>query len=159
MITTIPSDFYPVDGALALREIDDVVKEQDSLVKNSVLLDEGEMAADEASSLKQPIKEECSPSSRTPSTIRRVREAKLTDEQAKTLNDGGVVKLQPQQSNRACSIMVSPIDYIISWKMEKKCFNRRVVVSSQQLTFKNTFLIEGRRVRNEEVRRESEESQ
>ena len=148
MITTIPSDFYPVDGALALKEIVDVVKEEDSLVKHSVLLDEGEMTADEASSLGQPIKEECSPSSRTPSTIRRVREAKVTEEQAATLDDGGVVLL-PQKSSRGCSIMVSPIDYIISWKMEKKCFNRRVVVSSQQLTFKNTFLIEGRRVRNE----------
>ena len=102
LITTIPSDFYPVDGALALREIDDVVKEQDSLVKNSVLLDEGEMTADEASSLKQPIKEECSPSSRTPSTIRRVREATVTEEQATTLDNGGVVLL-PQQSTRGCT--------------------------------------------------------
>ena len=158
MIKPIPSDFYAVDGALALKEIVDVVKEEDSLVKHSVLFDKGEMTADEASSLKQPIKEECSSSSRTPSTTRRVREEKLTNDQADTLDNGGVVKLS-QESNRACSIMVSPIDYIISWKMEKKCFNRRVVVSSQQLTFKNTFLIEGRRVRNEEVRRESVESQ
>ena len=115
MITTIPSDFYPVDGALALSEIDDVVGEQDSLVKNSVLLDEGEMAADEASSLKQPIKEECSPSSRTPSTIRRVREATVTEEQAATLDNGGVVLL-PQKSSRGCSIMVGTIDYILSGK-------------------------------------------
>ena len=105
LITTIPSDFYPVDGALALKEIVDVVEEQDSLVKNSVLLDEGEMTADEASSLKQPIKEECSPSSRTPSTIRRVREEKLTEQQAKALDNGGVVKLT-QESNRACRVNI-----------------------------------------------------
>ena len=105
LITTIPSDFYPVDGALALKEIVDVVKEEDSLVKHSVLLDLGEMTADEASSLKQPIKEECSPSSRTPSTIRRVREVNVTEEQAATLANGGVVLL-PQQSTRGCTIMV-----------------------------------------------------
>ena len=105
LITTIPSDFYPVDGALALKEIVDVVKEEDSLVKHSVLLDEGEMTADEASSLGQPIKEECSPSSRTPSTIRRVREATVTEEQAATLDNGGVVLL-PQQSSRSCNKMV-----------------------------------------------------
>ena len=108
MITTIPSDFYPVDGALALKEIVDVVKEEDSLVKHSVLLDEGEMTADEASSLGQPIKEECSPSSRTPSTIRRVREAKVTEEQAATLDNGGVVLL-PQQSVCMCG------DYCLDW--------------------------------------------
>jgi len=102
LITTIPSDFYPVDGALALKEIVDVVKEEDSLVKHSVLLDEGEMTADEASSLAQPIKEECFPSGRTPSTIRRVTEAKVTEEQAAILDNGGIVLL-PQQSSRACT--------------------------------------------------------
>merc|ERR1712037_377028 len=102
LITTIPSDFYPVDGALALKEIVDVVEEQDSLVKHSVLLDEGEMTADEASSLGQPIKEECFPSGRTPSTIRRVTEAKVTEEQAAILDNGGIVLL-PQQSSRACT--------------------------------------------------------
>ena len=121
MITTIPSDFYPVDGALALKEIVDVVKEEDSLVKHSVLLDEGEMTADEASSLGQPIKEECSPSSRTPSTIRRVREATVTEEQATTLDNGGVVLL-PQKSSRGCSIMVGTIDYILSGKKTEKTY-------------------------------------
>ena len=61
LITTIPSNFYPVDGALGMKEIVDVVTEQDSLVQHSVLLDEGEMTADEASSLRPPILEECSP--------------------------------------------------------------------------------------------------
>ena len=70
LITNIPSDFYPVEGALALalNEIVDVVKEEDSLVKHSVLLDKREMTADEASSLGQPIKEECSPSTSTSSS-------------------------------------------------------------------------------------------
>ena len=40
LITTIPSDFYPVDGALGMKEIVDVVKEEDSLVQHSVVLDE-----------------------------------------------------------------------------------------------------------------------
>jgi len=103
LITTIPSDFNPVDGALGLKEIVDVVEEQDSLVKHSVLLDEGEMTADEVSSLGQPIKEECTPSSRTPPTIRRVTEAKVTEEQAAILDDGGVIFL-PQKSSRSCPI-------------------------------------------------------
>ena len=104
LITTIPSNFYPVDGALGMKEIVDVVTDQDSIVQHSVLLDEGEMTADEVSSLRPPILEECSPS--TSPTIRRVTEAKVTSEQAATLEDGGVVFL-PQESNRACSIMVS----------------------------------------------------
>ena len=104
LITTIPNDFYPVDGALGMKEIIDVVTEQDSIVQHSVLLDEGEMTADEVSSLRPPILEECSPS--TSPTFRRVTEAKVTSEQAATLEDGGVVFL-PQESNRACSIMVS----------------------------------------------------
>jgi hypothetical protein len=106
LITTIPSDFYPVDGALALKEIVDVVEEQDSLVKHSVFMDLREMTADEASSLGQPIKEECSPSGQTPSTIRRVREANVTKEQAVTLADGGVVLLpHPKQSSSPCNKM------------------------------------------------------
>ena len=104
LITTIPNDFYPVDGALGMKEIVDVVKDQDSLVQHSVLLDEGEMAADEVSSLRPPILQECSPS--TSPTFRRATEAKVTFEQAATLEYGGVVFL-PQESNRACSIMVS----------------------------------------------------
>ena len=59
LITTIPSNFYPVDGALGMKEIVDVLKEEDSLVQHSVLLDEGEMTAAEASSLRPPILEEC----------------------------------------------------------------------------------------------------
>merc|ERR1712037_106866 len=106
LITTIPSDFYPVDGALALKEIVDVVEEQDSLVKHSVCFHLREMTADEASSLGQPIKEECSPSGQTPSTIRRVREVNVTEEQAATLANGGVVLLpHPQQSTTGCTKM------------------------------------------------------
>ena len=113
LITTIPDGFYPVDGALGMLEIDDVLNEQDSLMKHSVLLDGGEMTADEVSSLRPPILEECSPSSfRTPSTIRRVTEAKVTVEQAATLEDGGVILL-PQQSSRACAVMVSTIESIV----------------------------------------------
>jgi len=106
LIKPIPSDFYPVDWALGLKEIVDVVEERDTLVKHSVLFDKGEMTANETSSLGQPIKEECSPSSRTPSTIRRVREENVTEEQAATLDDGGVVFLpHPQQASRPCNVM------------------------------------------------------
>ena len=110
LITTIPSNFYPVDGALGMKEIVDVLKEEDSLVQHSVLLDEGEMTAAEASSLRPPILEECSLS--TSPTFQRVTEAKVTAEQAATLEDGGVVFL-PQKSNRACSIMVRTVEFIL----------------------------------------------
>ena len=110
LITTIPSDFYPVDGALGMKEIVDVVKEEDSLVQHSVLLDEGEMTAAEVSSLRPPILEECSPP--TSPTFRRVREAKVSAEQAATLEGGGVVFL-PQKSSRACSIMVTTVESIL----------------------------------------------
>ena len=111
MITTLPSNFYPVDGALGMKEIVDVVKEEDSLVQHSILLDGGEMTAAEASSLRPPILEECSPS--TSPTFRRVTEAKVTAEQAATLEDGGVVFL-PQESTRGCGIMVrSTVDFIL----------------------------------------------
>ena len=110
LITTIPSDFYPVDGALGMKEIVDVVKEEDSLVQHSVLLDEGEMTAAEVSSLRPPILEECSPP--TSPTFRRVREAKVSAEQAATLEGGGVVFL-PQKSSRACSIMVTTVQSIL----------------------------------------------
>ena len=110
LITTIPSDFYPVDGALGMKEIVDVVKEEDSLVQHSVLLDEGEMTAAEVSSLRPPILEECSPP--TSPTFRRVREAKVSAEQAATLEGGGVVFL-PQKSSRVCSIMVTTVESIL----------------------------------------------
>ena len=101
LITTIPNNFYPVDGALGMKEIVDVVKEQDSLVQHSVLLDKGEMTTDEVDQLGKPILAECASST----TFRRVAEAKVTSEQATTLEDGGVVFL-PQESDRACNIMV-----------------------------------------------------
>ena len=105
LITTMPSDLYPVDGALKAKEIVDVLEEEDSHVQHSVLFDdEEEMTEEETSSLKRPILEECSSAtSRTPSTIRRVREEKVTDEQAANLTAGGVVFL-PQKSNRGCAL-------------------------------------------------------
>ena len=101
LITTIPNNFYPVDGALGMKEIVDVVKEQDSLVQHFVLLDEGEMTTSEVDQLGSPILAECPHST----TFRRVAEAKVTSEQAMTLEDGGVVFL-PQESDRACNIIV-----------------------------------------------------
>ena len=101
LITTIPNNFYPVDGALGMKEIVDVVKEQDSLVQHSVLLNEGEMTMDEVDQLGKPILAECPRSN----TFWRVIEAKVTAEQATTLEDGGVVFL-PQESDRACNIIV-----------------------------------------------------
>ena len=108
LITTIPNNFYPVDGALGMKEIVDVVKEQDSLVQHSLLLDEGEITTSEVDHLGSPILAECAPST----TFRRVAEAKVTAEQAKTLEDGDVVFL-PQESNRACSIMVSYVESML----------------------------------------------
>ena len=112
LITTIPKVFYPVDGALALKEIVDVVEERDSVVQHSVLLDEGEMTTDDASSLKPPILEECS----TPSTIRRVTEAKMTVEQFETLKEDDGMVLLPRQSWKAFSIMVGTIKSIFLGK-------------------------------------------
>ena len=106
LISTIPSSFYPVDGALGMKEIVDVVKEEDSLVQHSVLLDEGEMTTSEVDQLGAPILAECDPSS---IIFQRVREVEVSGEEAKTLENGGVVFL-PQESNRACSIMVSSVE-------------------------------------------------
>ena len=119
LITTIPDSFLPVDGAIGMDEIVDVLTEEDFQVQHSVLLDEGEMTAAEASSLKPPIQEECSPPN---SNIRRVTEAKLTVEQAATLEDGGVVLL-PQQSSSACSIMVRTIEsfLLIQYLFSESC--------------------------------------
>ena len=112
LITTIPNNFYPVDGALGMKEIVDVVKEQDSLVQHSVLLDEGEMTTSEVDHLGSPILAECAPSTMFAPTFRRVADTKVTAEQAKTLEDGDVVFL-PQESNRACSIMVSYVESML----------------------------------------------
>ena len=101
-ITTIPSGFYPVDGALGMREIVDVLEEEDSLVHHSVLLDEGEMSNGEILVLHPQIQEECLAAS----SLRRVKEKKVTSEEAQTLQDGGVVFL-PQASTRGCAVMVS----------------------------------------------------
>ena len=104
-ITTIPSDFYPVDGALGMKEIVDVLEEEDSLVQHSVLLDGGQMTTAEVAALRPPIQEEC-PAANASLSFRRVKEAKVTAEQAATLADGGVVFLA-QDSTRGCNVMVS----------------------------------------------------
>ena len=93
LITTIPSDLYPVDGALKAKEIVDVLEEEDLRVQHSVLFGSFFVEND---SLKQPILQECSSA-----TIRRVREEKVTDEQKATLEDGGVVFV-PHKSKRTC---------------------------------------------------------
>ena len=86
-----------------MKEIVDVVTDQDSLVHHSVLLDQGEMTTGEVASLRPPILEECPAS--TSSTFKRVKEEKVTAEQAATLDVGGVVFL-PQESTRGCAVMV-----------------------------------------------------
>ena len=87
-----------------MKEIVDVVTDQDSLVHHSVLLDQGEMTTGEVASLRPPISEEC-PSSSS-STFRRVSEKKVSAEQATDFDDGRVVFL-PQESTRGCNVMVS----------------------------------------------------
>lgn len=86
-----------------MKEIVDVVTDQDSLVHHSVLLGQGEMTTAEAAALRPPILEEC-PSSSS-STFQRVREEKVSAEQAADLEDGRVVFL-PQESSRGCNVMV-----------------------------------------------------
>ena len=53
LIATIPSGFFPIDGALGMKEIVDVLEEQDYLEEHSALMDEGEMTS---ASLKPPIR-------------------------------------------------------------------------------------------------------
>ena len=96
LITTMPSDLYPVDGALKAKEIVDVLEEEDLRVQHSVLFGSFFVEND---SLKQPILQECSSA-----TIRRVREEKVTDEQKATLEDGGVVFV-PHKSNTECATL------------------------------------------------------
>jgi len=87
--------FYPIDGALGMKEIVDVLEEQDYLVEHSALIDEGAMTG---ASLKPPIQEECSAS-----FIRRVTPTKLTTEQASILEEGRVVLL-PQIAKAGCTL-------------------------------------------------------
>jgi len=95
LIATIPSGFFPIDGALGMKEIADVIEEQDYLEEHSALMDEGAMTG---TSLKPPIKEECSAS-----FTRRVTPTKLTTEQASILEEGGIV-LHPQVTKAGCSV-------------------------------------------------------
>jgi len=95
LITTIPAGFYPIDGALGMKEIVDVLEKKDSLVEHSALIDEGPMTG---ASLKPPIQEECSAS-----FIRKVTPTKLTTEQAAILEEGGVVLLS-QISTGGCTL-------------------------------------------------------
>ena len=98
LIATIPNGFFPIDGALGMKEIVDVIEEQDYLEEHSALMDEEEMTS---ASLKPPIREECSASS-----TRRVTPTKLTTEQAAILEEGGVVVLS-QISTGGCTLRVS----------------------------------------------------
>ena len=102
LIATIPDGFFPIDGALGMKEIVDVIEEQDYLVEHSALMDEGEMTS---TSLKPPIREECSAS-----FIQRVTPTKLTTEQASILEEGGVVLL-PQVTKAGCSVRVSTCEF------------------------------------------------
>ena len=102
LIATIPSGFFPIDGALGMKEIADVIEEQDYLEEHSALMDEGTMTG---TSLKPPIKEECSALS-----TRRVTPTKLTTEQASILEKGGVVLL-PQVTKAGCSVRVSTCEF------------------------------------------------
>ena len=101
LLTTIPSGFYPVDGALGMKEIVDVLEEEDIRVQHSVLLDEGEMSSGDVSKLHPQIKDEC-PEASSP---RRVKEKKVSSEQAQILQDGGVVFL-PEASTGGCTVQV-----------------------------------------------------
>ena len=85
-----------------MREIVDVLEEVDSLVQHSVLLDEGEMSDEEILGLHPQIQEVCLAAS----SLRRVKEEKVTADEAQTLQDGGVVLL-PQASTTGCAVMVS----------------------------------------------------
>ena len=102
LITTIPSGFYPVDGALGMKEIVDVLEEEDFRVQHSVLLDEGEMSSGEVLKLQSPIRDECPEGS----SQRRVKEKKVTSDQARTLEDGGVIFL-PEPSTGDCTVKVN----------------------------------------------------
>ena len=103
LITEVPPRSFPVDGALGMKEIVDVVTEQDIIVQHSVLLDEGELTSQEESNLKQPIREECAHNT---ATLRRVKQTKVSAEQVATLEEGGVVFL-PESSSRGCNVMVN----------------------------------------------------
>ena len=98
LIATIPNGFFPIDGALGMKEIVDVLEEKDYLVEHSALIDEGAMTG---ASLKPPIQGECSAS-----FMRKVTPTKLTTEQAAILEEGGVVLL-PQISTGGCTVRVS----------------------------------------------------
>ena len=103
LITEVPPRSFPVDGALGMKEIVDVVTEQDIIVQHSVLLDEGELTSQEESNLKQPIREECAHNT---AKLRRVKQTRVSAEQVATLEEGGVVFL-PESSTRGCTVMVN----------------------------------------------------
>ena len=72
MISTIPNNFYPVDGAFGVREIVDVLKRQDFLVRHSVLLDRGAVPKAKVATLGSPIRAECFSSNASSVRFRRV---------------------------------------------------------------------------------------
>ena len=105
LISTIPNNFYPVDGAFGVREIVDVLKRQDFLVRHFVLLDRGEVTKAKVATLGLPIRAECFSSNASSVSFRRVTQFAVSAEQAATLQAGGVVFL-PQVLHRACSVKV-----------------------------------------------------
>merc|ERR1719450_737608 len=114
LITTVPDGFYPLNGALGMHEIVGVLTEQDFQEQYSVLLDQGEMTPAEMTSLAPPILDGCQPNHARMGGIRRVTEAKLTVDQAATLEDGGVVLL-PEYSNSTCMKALIPKSARNSW--------------------------------------------
>ena len=118
LITEVPPRSFPVDGALGMKEIVDVVTEQDIIVQHSVLLDEGELTSQEESNLKQPIREECAHNT---ATLRRVKQTKVSAQQVATLEDGGVVFL-PESSTRGCKIMVIFFVFLSNLRIECPLF-------------------------------------
>ena len=119
LITEVPRRSFPVDGALGMKEIVDVVTEQDIIVQHSVLLDEGELTSQEESNLKQPIREECAHNT---ATLRRVKQTRVSAEQVATLEEGGVVFL-PESSTRGCNVMVN---FVFLSKLLFVCLNPRL---------------------------------
>ena len=125
LITEVPPRSFPVDGALGMKEIVDVVTEQDVIVQHSVLLDEGELTSQEESNLKQPIREECAHNT---ATLRRVKQTRVSAEQVATLEEGGVVFL-PESSTRGCTVMVNFV-FLSNFLFE--CLNPRLPSSTPQ---------------------------
>ena len=108
-----------------MKEIVDLVTEQDIIVQHSVLLDEGELTSQEESNLKQPIREECAHNT---AKLRRVKQTRVSAEQVATLEEGGVVFL-PEYSTRGCNVMVI---FVFLSKLLFVCLNPRLPSPTHQ---------------------------